>query len=108
MKVTKTLLIAMLSALVATGFARASDDYPSKPIRMIVPVPAGSGLDVRMRYFTQMVNLHLGWTVVVENKPGAGQSIGMAFVANAAPDGYTLLVVNNNITINPYLQVNPG
>ncbi len=108
MKATKTLMIAMSFALVATGFAFAADDYPTKPIRMIVPVPAGSGLDVRMRQFQQMVNQHLGWIMVIENKPGAGQSIGTAFVAKAAPDGYTLLVVNNNITINPYLQVNPG
>ena len=108
MKTAKILMTALLSALVATGAARAQDDYPNKPIRLVVPVPAGSGLDVRMRQFTQMVNQHLGWTMVIDNKPGAGQSIGSAFVAKAAPDGYTLLVINNNITINPYLQNNPG
>ena len=108
MKTTKMLWIAMLFALVATGAVGAQDDYPSKPIRLVVPVPAGSTLDVRMRHFTQAVTQHLGWQLVIDNKPGAGQSIGMAFVAKAAPDGYTLLIVNNNITLNPYLQSNPG
>ena len=108
MKAVKTLLIAMSSALLATGFARAADDFPNKPIRLIVPTQAGSSLDQRMRHFTNAIKQELGWTFVVEPKPGAGQSIGMAFVAKAAPDGYTLVVVNNSITLNPYLQTNPG
>ena len=108
MKTTKMLLIAMLSALVATGSARAQDDFPNKPIRLIVPVPAGSSTDVNIREFANLVKQHLGWTVLIDNKPGAGQSIGMALTARAAPDGYTLGNVQNNITINPFLQVNPG
>ena len=108
MKTAKMLWIAMLSALLATGSVRAQDDFPNKPIHLIVPVPAGSGGDVRMRYFVQLAKQHLGWDMVIENKPGAGQSIGYAAAAKAAPNGYTLLVVSNNLTINPYLQVNPG
>ena len=108
MKAAKTLLTTMLFTLVAAGPARAQEDYPNKPIRLIVPVPAGSSLDVRMRGFTQAVSQQTGWTIVIENKPGAGQSIGSAIAARSAPDGYTLLVVNNNVTINPYLQLNPG
>ena len=98
----------MAFALVATGSVRAQDGYPNKPIHLVVPVPAGSTLDVRMRDFTQTASKHLGWTIVIDNKPGAGQSIGMAYAVNARPDGYTLLVVGNNLTLNPYLQSNPG
>jgi tripartite-type tricarboxylate transporter receptor subunit TctC len=94
----------MLSALSVW----AADEYPSKPIRLVVPVTAGSGLDVRARYYAQVLGQHLGWKIVVENKPGAGQSIGIAYVANAAPDGYTLVAVNNNITLNPHLYATPG
>lgn len=108
MKIARRLGLAILCALAATGAARAQDDYPTKPIRVVVPVPAGSTLDVRMRDFTQTVSRHTGWTIVIDNKPGAGQSIGMAYAAKAAPDGYTLLVVGNNLTLNPYLQSNPG
>ena len=108
MKTAKVLWIATLLGLVATGAARAQDDYPNKPIRLVVPVPAGSTLDVRMRHFTQTVSQHLGWTLVIDNKPGAGQSIGMAFAAKAPPDGYTLLIVGNNLALNTYLQSNPG
>ena len=108
MKTAKMLLIAISSALLAIGSARAADDFPNRPIRLIVPTQAGSALDMRMRHFTNAVKRELGWTFVVEAKPGAGQSIGMAFVANAAPDGYTIVVVNNSITLNPYLQTNPG
>ena len=102
MKTAQMLLVAMSSALLAIGSARAQDDFPNKPIRLIVPTQAGSALDLRMRHFTNAMKRELGWTFVVEPKPGAGQSIGMAMVANAAPDGYTLVVVNNSITMNPY------
>ena len=108
MKTAQMLLVAMSSALLAIGSARAQDDFPNKPIRLIVPTQAGSALDLRMRHFTNAMKRELGWTFVVEPKPGAGQSIGMAMVAHAAPDGYTLVVVNNSITMNPYLQSNPG
>ena len=108
MKATKILLVMISSALLATGSARAADDYPSRPIRLVVPVPAGTALDLRMRHFVGAIKRELGWTVVIESKPGAGQSIGMATVAKAAPDGYTLVVVNDTITLNPYLQVDPG
>ena len=108
MKTASILWIGILSALVATGGARAQEPYPHKPIRLVVPVPAGSTLDVRMRDFTQTLSQHTGWTIIIDNKPGAGQSIGMAYAAKAPPDGYTLLVVGNNLTLNPFLQSNPG
>lgn len=60
MKAAKTLLIAMSSALLATGFARAADDFPNKPIRLIVPTQAGSSLDQRMRHFTNAIKQELG------------------------------------------------
>jgi tripartite-type tricarboxylate transporter receptor subunit TctC len=97
-----------LVLLLLMSAARAADDYPSKPIRLVVPVTAGSGLDVRARSLAQLLGEHFGWRVVVDNRPGAGQSIGIGVVAHAAADGYSIGVVNNNLTLNPYLYANPG
>lgn len=101
----------MLIALALVFFATdgwTAGEYPNKVIRLVVPVTPRSGLDVRSRYLAQMLGQHLNWKVVIENKPGAGQSIGIAYVANSAPDGYTLVAVNNNVTLNPHLYATPG
>jgi tripartite-type tricarboxylate transporter receptor subunit TctC len=82
-------IAVMLVALIAP--ASAQDDYPNRPIRVIVPVGAGAGLDTAARVSAEAVEKHLGQRLVMENKPGAGQRIGTAMAAKAAPDGYTLL-----------------
>jgi tripartite-type tricarboxylate transporter receptor subunit TctC len=80
----------MLAAAVA-GSAVA-DDYPSKPIRIIVAQPSGTGLDADTRLWAAGLSAALGQSVVVENRPGAATTIGTSIAARAAPDGYTLLM----------------
>jgi tripartite-type tricarboxylate transporter receptor subunit TctC len=78
--------------------------YGSKPIRVIVPFPPGGGTDLIARETTQAVANNTKWVFVIENKPGAGGNLGVAEVAKAAPDGYTLVLgQTSNLSINPSL-----
>lgn len=81
---------ALSSALTAT--ATAQDAYPSKPIKVVVPFPAGGATDILTRAITEKLAQRIGQSVIIENRPGAGANIGAATVAKAAPDGYTLLM----------------
>ena len=93
------LLVAALAALLSlTGAARA--EYPDRPIRVIVPFPAGGVTDVVARLLAERLGSALGQTVIVDNKAGAAGVIGSDVVAKAAPDGYTLLFTTPNHTIN--------
>ncbi|MGB6468694.1 MAG: tripartite tricarboxylate transporter substrate-binding protein, partial [Xanthobacteraceae bacterium] len=69
-------------------------DYPTRPVRMIVPFPAGGAADISGRLIGQWLSERLGQPFIVENRPGGGTNIGTEIVATAAPDGYTLLVAN--------------
>jgi tripartite-type tricarboxylate transporter receptor subunit TctC len=82
----------MVIALIAAGAAQAQSDFPNRPIHVIVGFAAGGGNDIFARLVVQKLQQTTGWTVVVENKPGAGGRISSQFVANATPDGYTVLV----------------
>ena len=101
----RRLLLAALAAIVSIGTARAQD-YPSRPIRLIVPFAAGGGTDTLSRIFGQVLAEELKATVVVENVGGAGGSIGTGQGAKAAPDGYTLVTATPSIAINPHIQKN--
>jgi tripartite-type tricarboxylate transporter receptor subunit TctC len=95
-------LIAMMIALCGAAFAQ---NYPAKPVRVVVPYSAGGPLDDVMRVVGHRLTEMWGQSVVVDNRTGAGGSIGADFVAKAAPDGYTLLLGNAGpMTINPGLQ----
>lgn len=87
--------LKILAALICTTAcalpAMAADTYPSKPIRMVVAWPPGSGIDTFMRMINEALSKELGQTIVVENRSGAAGVIGSQFVADAQPDGYTLL-----------------
>src|SRR5258708_38657371 len=76
--------------LIASGIAQ-SQQYPSRPIRFIVPFPPGGGVDIVARAVGEKLAPRLGQPVVIDNKPGAGTTIGTAAAAQSAPDGYTLL-----------------
>ncbi len=85
----------------------ASADYPDRPIRLVVPFPAGGGADILARLITPRMGQALGTTIVIDNKPGAGGNVGAELVAHAAPDGYTLLYgTNGTHAINPSLYAN--
>ncbi|MDO4968943.1 MAG: tripartite tricarboxylate transporter substrate binding protein, partial [Comamonadaceae bacterium] len=95
-------LIACGAALLAAGPAMADDaaSYPNKPVTIVVGYPAGGSSDLVGRLVANEIEKHLGQTVIVENLGGAGGAIGAQKVANAKPDGYTLLVgANNEIAI---------
>ena len=95
------LLTALLVLAFALPQARAQDQYPSRPIRIIVSIPAGSGTDTVARLIAKGLSERLGRQVVVENRPGAGTIIGNEIVAKAKPDGYTLLMNGAAFTISP-------
>ncbi len=91
MNPTRRFLLLAAAALLAAGAAHA-DTFPTKPITLIVPFPAGGTTDVLARALAERLTLSLGQTVIVESKPGAGATLGADLVAKARPDGYTLLV----------------
>jgi tripartite-type tricarboxylate transporter receptor subunit TctC len=98
--------IAALSAVVfGTSFialsAHAQGAWPSKPIRVIVPFPAGSTTDIIARAIADKMGASLGQTLVIDNRAGASGTIGQAAVASAAPDGYTIMVHSSSHTVSP-------
>src|SRR5687767_15178622 len=102
----RKLLVAALAAVLAAMSVTAAraQDYPSRPIRLIVPFAAGGGTDTIARIFGQALAGALKATVVVENVGGAGGSIGTLQAAKAQADGHVLLVATPSITINPHIQ----
>ncbi|HEY7743714.1 MAG TPA: tripartite tricarboxylate transporter substrate binding protein [Burkholderiales bacterium] len=93
-----------LAAAIAGPAAAHAQQYPAKPVRLIVPFAPGGGVDFIARLIGPRLGEALGQTIVVENRPGAGSSIGTDFVLRSAPDGYTLLEISPSYTINPSLQ----
>ncbi|MGO4808250.1 Bug family tripartite tricarboxylate transporter substrate binding protein [Cupriavidus sp. 2MCAB6] len=91
-------------ALATAGIARAQGTWPQKPIRLVVPFPPGGGTDTTSRLVAEKLTLTDHWTLVVDNKPGAGGNIGLDAVARSAPDGYTIgMGQAANLAINPAL-----
>lgn len=99
-----TRLCALACGLMFAALAAPAQAYPDKPIRIIAPFPAGGLVDVLARAVGDEMSKSLGQPVIVENKPGAGGNLGAAMVANAAPDGYTLMMTSPGIqSINQFL-----
>jgi len=97
------LLLALVAVVIVVPRV-AAQDYPTKPIRFIVPFPAGGGTDIFSREIAHKLSETLKWVVVIDNKPGAGGNIGMDAVAKAPPDGYTIgMGQTSNMAINPTL-----
>jgi tripartite-type tricarboxylate transporter receptor subunit TctC len=99
----RTLMAVGLAAI--TALAGAQTAFPTKPITMIVPFPPGGLADVVGRPVAEAMSHELGQPVLVENKPGAGGGIGMAFAAKAPPDGYTILMALSSFTVLPEADV---
>jgi tripartite-type tricarboxylate transporter receptor subunit TctC len=99
----RLLLPALVALVLAAPVARAADDYPNRPIRLVIPFPPGGSNDVVGRVFAAALSDRLGRQLVVENRSGAGGVVGTEYVSNATPDGYTLLVISLAHAVNPWL-----
>ena len=94
-----------VAALAAVATVAAAQEYPTRPIKLIVPFPPGGGTDILARVVAQKVADNNKWTIVPDNRPGAGGNIGVDAAAKSAPDGYTLVMgQTSNLAINPSLQ----
>src|SRR3954470_23122706 len=104
----KRLLRLSLACLVGASAASAQDakSWPERPVHIVVPLTAGSATDVMARMVAKQLSLQLGQQFLVENKPGAGGTIGTGAVARAKPDGYTLLVQSASYTVTPITYPN--
>jgi tripartite-type tricarboxylate transporter receptor subunit TctC len=101
MKFMWALPAALVTALISTtAFAQG---YPTRPVKIISPFPPGTGIDIISRAMADKLTPALGQPVVVENRPGAGGTIGSALTAAATPDGYTVLITSSSITASPFL-----
>jgi tripartite-type tricarboxylate transporter receptor subunit TctC len=96
-------MLATALALMAWFPGRAPAAYPERPVRLLVPFPAGGAVDITARLLSGELARQLGGTVLVDNRPGAGGVIATDVTAKAPPDGYTLLLTSPNHTINPAL-----
>ena len=98
----------LLAALAFAGAAAAQQNYPSRPLRIVIPWPPGQATDLMARIIAQKISEQLGQQVVADNRPGAGGMIGTDVAAKATPDGYTLLAASSGpVSISPLLQKVP-
>ena len=101
---------ALLGAIAVSAFSMLAcgslqaQDYPSRPVRVVVPFSPGGAVDGPMRVIAQELSKGLGQQVIVDNKPGAGATIGSELVAKAPPDGYMLLLSVRVLTITPWSE----
>ena len=95
--------IVAFGALIGVQSGAAAADYPTRPITLVVPYPAGGGNDVIARLVATKMSESLGQPIVIENRGGAGSTIGTRDVARSAPDAYTLLIATSSLAINPSL-----
>jgi tripartite-type tricarboxylate transporter receptor subunit TctC len=95
--------LAVLAGIALPAFAQ---DYPTRPIRMITPFTPGSPVDVVARLLAQHLGSKLGQNIVVDNRPGAGTTIGMKLAATAEPDGYTLIFQSSSMVVAPAMYKN--
>ncbi|MGY3483766.1 tripartite-type tricarboxylate transporter receptor subunit TctC [Bradyrhizobium sp. USDA 4011] len=102
------LLATIASVLLVSAGANAQDNYPSRPIHIIVPYPAGGIVDIVARAVTEQVGRDWKQTVVVEARPGGNSNIGTAAVARSEPDGYTWIVTGPALLVNPDLYKDAG
>ncbi len=105
MRTGKTLGVAAVLAIAAASVPVIAQEYPTKPIRFIVPFPPGGGTDLLSRALAHRITEQTKWAFLLDNKPGAGGSIGVEMAARAAPDGYTIVMgQTSNLALNPTLN----
>ena len=102
-KILTALALAAVATL-ATSFGCRAADYPTRPITLVVPIAAGGNADVSARVYAKALSAELGQPIVIENKPGAGSSIGATYVANSQPDGYTLLFIGGGTISKTFIK----
>jgi tripartite-type tricarboxylate transporter receptor subunit TctC len=103
----RRLMLKTVSALLALTTVAAAQDYPTKPVRVIIPFPPGGINDTVGRLVATQLSTRLGKQFIVDNRGGAGGTVGTELAANAPKDGYTLLVVSLAHTVNPWLYKLP-
>jgi tripartite-type tricarboxylate transporter receptor subunit TctC len=96
-------LLLAFSAIIAFSQASVAQNYPTRPITIIVPFSAGGSMEFLLRTIQPKMEAELGQPLIFENKPGATGNIGSAYVAKAEPDGYTLLLIGLNLGVQPHL-----
>jgi len=96
----------LAACLALPGFGAAAQDYPSRPIRVVVPFTPGTGMDIIARTVGPKLAERLGQPVVIDNRPGASGNLGAELVAKAAPDGHTVMVSGNPLITSPHLYRN--
>jgi tripartite-type tricarboxylate transporter receptor subunit TctC len=96
--------LALIALVLCDSFGWAADDYPNRPITLIVPYPPGGGVDTMGRLMGQKLSVALGQQVIIENRGGAGGMLGTRTAVKAAPDGYTLVMTLTGLSLGP----NPG
>jgi tripartite-type tricarboxylate transporter receptor subunit TctC len=96
-------IVFILSAFIFAIPLSFAQEYPNKPIKIVIPFPPGGGADVLMRPLSKRLSELLGQTIVLDNKPGANGNIGADYVAKSTPDGYTLLLGNSSLPISAAL-----
>ena len=101
-----SLRFVLAAVLAAVSFSTLADEYPSRPVKIVVPFAAGGPADVYARYLAQRLQETMGQPFVVEDRPGGGSVVGTEVVAKSAPDGYTLLLMSNTHTVNESLMPN--
>ena len=99
-------VVAGAAVLPPTGRFASAQTYPTRPITLIVPIAAGGGLDTGARILSEKLQEKLRQPLIVENRPGAGSTLGSAYVAKAKPDGYTLLLIESSAVWMKWLTKN--
>jgi tripartite-type tricarboxylate transporter receptor subunit TctC len=100
------IVIGALLALVGVAGAGYAQSWPTKPVKVVVPITAGSAIDIVARAASQQLAKELGQPFVIENRPGAGTTLGAGVVANSPPDGYTILITSAALTTTPATVAN--
>ena len=103
----KTTIYIFIAAMTGLTLNAVAQNYPAKTIRMIVPIGAGGGTDSMARLISQKMSELMGVTIYIDNRPGAGTVMGTEYFSKTAPDGYTLMTVAPEFSINPSLRKLP-